>query len=286
MQKLAIVTDSTACLPQELVEKYDVLVVPLSLIIEGQVYQDGVDMTPSEVYELQRKRKVLPTTSAASPGEIIEVYRKASKKANAILHLSLSSKLSMEFDSARQAKEMAKEAIPGVEIEVLDTRTAAGAQGFLALAAAQVAASGGSLTQAIQAVEQLAPKVHLFVTVDTLHFLAKGGRVPKAAAWAGSLLSIKPILQVAEGEALPFERIRTKPKAIKRLLEIMEKRAGQKRVHVNLMHAGVPEEAEELKKQLLARFDCAELYITEFTPVMGVHTGPGLVGLAFYSEES
>ena len=286
MDKVAIVTESVACLPKDLAKKYGILVVPLPVIIGGQVYHDGVDITPGEVYELQRKRKVLPTTSAASPGEIIEVYRKASKKANAILHLSLSSKLSMEFDSARQAKEMAKEAIPGVEIEVLDTRTAAGAQGFLALAAAQVAASGGSLAQAIQAVEQLAPKVHLFVTVDTLHFLAKGGRVPKAAAWAGSLLSIKPILQVAEGEALPFERIRTKPKAIKRLLEIMEKRAGQKRVHVNLMHAGVPEEAEELKKQLLARFDCAELYVTEFTPVMGVHTGPGLVGLAFYSEES
>ena len=286
MDKVAIVTESVACLPKDLAKKYGVLVVPLPVIIGGQVYYDGVDITPGEVYELQRKRKVLPTTSAASPSEIIQVYRTASEKANAILHLSLSSKLSMAFDSARQAKEMAKEAIPGVEIEVLDTRTAAGAQGFLVLAAAQVAASGGSLTQAIQAVEQLAPKVHIFITVDTLHFLAKGGRVPKAAAWAGSLLSIKPILQVAEGEALPFERIRTKPKAIKRLLEIMEKRAGQKGVHVNLMHAGVPEEAEELKKQLLARFDCAELYVTEFTPVMGVHTGPGLVGLAFYSEES
>ena len=286
MDKVAIVTESVACLPKDLAKKYGVLVVPLPVIIGGQVYYDGVDITPGEVYELQRKRKVLPTTSAASPSEIIQVYRTASEKANAILHLSLSSKFSMTFDSARQAKEMAKEAIPGVEIEVLDTRTAAGAQGFLVLAAAQVAASGGSLTQAIQAVEQLAPKVHIFITVDTLHFLAKGGRVPKAAAWAGSLLSIKPILQVAEGEALPFERIRTKPKAIKRLLEIMEKRAGQKGVHVNLMHAGVPEEAEELKKQLLARFDCAELYVTEFTPVMGVHTGPGLVGLAFYSEES
>jgi DegV family protein with EDD domain len=126
----------------------------------------------------------------------------------------------------------------------------------------------------------------LFVTVDTLHFLAKGGRVPKAAAWAGSLLSIKPILQVTEGEAIPVERIRTKPKAVKRLLELMEERAGRKQLHVNLMHTGVPEEAEELKEQVLARFDCAELYVTEFTPVMGVHTGPGLVGLAFYSEDN
>ncbi len=120
--------------------------------------------------------------------------------------------------------------------------------------------------------------------MDTLHFLAKGGRVPKAADWASSLLSIKPIIQLTDGEAIPLEKIRTKPKAAKRLIELMEERAGKKQMHVNIMHAGVPEEAEDLKKQVLDRFECVELYITEFTPVMGVHTGPGLIGLAFYTS--
>lgn len=284
MGRVAVVTDSVACLPHELAEQYGILVVPLLVVVGDRVYQEGVDITPGEVYELQRRSAILPTTSAPSPGEILESYRKVSDKADAILHLTLSPKLSMAFDSAMQAKEMAKGELPGVVVEVFDTRTAAGAQGFLVMAAAKVAASGGDIPQIIEAVKQLAPKVHLFVTIDNLFFLAKGGRVPKVAAWASSVLSIKPIIELIEGEALVHARVRTKPRAVGRMLDLMEEKSGQKQIHVNLMHAGVPEEAEELKKQISDRFDCTELYISEFSPVMGAHTGPGLLGLAFYSD--
>lgn len=248
MEKVTIITDSSACLPPELVKKYEVLVVPLRIIIGGQVYRDGVDITPSEVYDLQRRSRTFPTTSAPSPGEFLEAYRAASEKSDTILNISISHKLSMVFDSATQAKEMAKEMIPGVKIEVLDARTAAGAHGFLVLAAARVIAAGGGLSEAVQQVEGLLPKVNLVATVDTLYFLHKGGRVPKAAALASSLLSIKPIIQLADGEAISLERIRAKPRAVKRLIEIMEERAGKKQMHVNIMHAGAPEEAEDLKK--------------------------------------
>ena len=285
MRKVSIITDSSACLPQEQITKYDISVVPLRLIIDGHVYRDGVDITPGEIYNLQRSSKILPTTSAPSPGEFLETYRTASEKSDAILSIAISHKLSMSFDSALQAKEIAREKLPKVKIEVLDARTAAGAHGFLVMAATRIIAAGGGLAEAIQEVERLFSKINLVVTVDTLYFLAKGGRVPRAAAWATSFLSIKPILEVAGGEAVLLERIRTKPRAVARLMEIMEERAGRKQLHVNLMHAGVPEEAEEFKNKVLARFDCAELYVTEFTPVMGVHTGPGLIGLAFYSEE-
>ncbi|MFA4835436.1 MAG: DegV family protein [Dehalococcoidia bacterium] len=282
---MTIITDSSSCLPKELIEKYGVFVVPMRLIIEGQVYRDGVDITPGEVYNLQRSSRILPTTSAPSPGEFLEAYRAASEKSDTLLSIAISHKLSMVFEAAIQAKEMARETIPGVEIEVFDAQTAAGAHGLLVLAAARVIDSGGNLAEAVREIERLLPRLNIVVTLDTLYFLAKGGRVPKAAAWASSLLSIKPILQITDGEAIPLERIRTKPKAIKRLLEIMEERAGKRRMHVNIMHAGVLEEAEVLKQQVLDRFECAELYVTEFTPVMGVHTGPGLIGLAFYSEE-
>jgi len=285
MGKVTIITDSSSCLPKELIEKYGVFVVPMRLIIEGQVYRDGVDITPGEVYNLQRSSRILPTTSAPSPGEFLEAYRAASEKSDTLLSIAISHKLSMVFEAAIQAKEMARETIPGVEIEVFDAQTAAGAHGLLVLAAARVIDSGGNLAEAVREIERLLPRLNIVVTLDTLYFLAKGGRVPKAAAWASSLLSIKPILQITDGEAIPLERIRTKPKAIKRLLEIMEERAGKRRMHVNIMHAGVLEEAEVLKQQVLDRFECAELYVTEFTPVMGVHTGPGLIGLAFYSEE-
>lgn len=284
MGKVAIITDSSACLPQEMVEKYGILVVPMRLIIQGQVYRDGVDITPGKVYNLQRSSRVLPTTSAPSPGEFLEAYCTAGKRSDAILSIAISHKLSMVFEAAVQAKEMAKDAMPGVEIEVIDAQTAAGAQGLLVLAAARVAASGGGLPEVMREIERISPRINIFAAVDTLYFLAKGGRVPKAAAWASSLLSIKPILQVADGEGAPLEKIRTRSKAINRMVEIMEERAGRQRMHINIMHADALEEAEKLKKQVLARFECVELCITEFTPVMGVHTGPGLVGLAFYSE--
>ncbi|MBM3133514.1 MAG: DegV family protein [Chloroflexi bacterium] len=285
MGNVAVITDSLACLPRELAEKHGIFVVPSSVIIGDRVYLDGVDITPSTVYELQRRTKILPTTSAASPGELVKIYRAAGEKASAILHVCITRSLTMAYDSAVKAKEIALAEMPGVQIEVLDTGTAAGAQGFLAIAAAKVAAGGGSLPEAIAEVERLIPRVHLYVTVDTLYFLAKGGRVPKVAAWASSLLSIKPILQISRGEATPVERVRTKPRAMNRLLEIMRQKVGTKRVHVNLVHAGVPDEAEDFKKKVLARFDCVELYISEFSPVMGAHTGPGLLGFAFYCDE-
>lgn len=285
MANVAVVTDSLACLPRELAEKHGIFVVPSSVIIGDRVYLDGVDITPSTVYELQRRTKILPTTSAASPGELLKIYRAAGEKASAILYVCITRSLTMAYDSAMRAKEIAKTEMPHVQIEVLDTGTAAGAQGFLAIAAARVAQTGGTLPDAIAEVERLIPRVHLYVAVDTLYFLAKGGRVPKVAAWASSLLSIKPILQISGGEATPVERVRTKPRAMNRLLEIMRQKVGTKPVHVNLVHAGVPDEAEEFKKQVLAKFDCVELYISEFSPVMGAHTGPGLLGFAFYCDE-
>ncbi len=285
MPKVAIVTDSLASVPKEQVEKLDIFIVPSSVTIGDRVYHDGIDITPSEVYNLQRKSRVIPTTSAASPGEFLNTYTAAAKKADSILHVCITPSLTMTYDAATRAKEMAKESLPNTRIEIFDTGTAAGAQGFLAMEAARVAKSGGDISDAIDAIQKLIPRVHLYVTVDTLYFLAKGGRVPRVAAWAASLLSIKPILQISNGQATPVERVRTKPRAMNRLLQIMREQTGQKPVHVNLMHAGVPDEAEELKQKITRQFDCAELYITEFSPVMGAHTGPGLVGFAFYSDE-
>ncbi len=285
MDKVAIVTDSLACVPKDQAEELGIFVVPSSVTIKDRVYHDGIDISPSEVYDLQRKSKVLPTTSAASPGEFLNIYTSAAEKADSILHVCITPKLTMTYDAATRAKEMARESLPNTRIEILDTSTAAGAQGFLAMAAARVAIAGGDIAEVTDAVRKLIPRIQLYVTVDTLYFLSKGGRVPKVAAWATSLLSIKPILQISNGQATPVERVRTKPRAMNRLIQIMREKVGQKPVHVNLMHAGVPDEAEELKKKISDQFDCAELYITEFSPVMGAHTGPGLIGFAFYNDE-
>ncbi len=285
-QKVAIVTDTTACIPREMVEKYGIGVVPVDFVFEDKVYQDGIDMSPGEFYKRLRRAKKLPITSGSLPTPFLEAYRKASQKAANILCITAPAKLSGMFNSAQLAMKMAKEALPNVVIELLDCTTAAAGQGLVVLAAARAAASGKDLTEVVTTVRSVMQRVSLFATLDTLHYLVKGGRVPKAAGLASSLLQIKPIFTVNGGDAFPVVNARTTSGAIKRILKLM----GQKVVkgqplHVAVMHADVIDRAVALSREISARFDCTELFITEFTPVMGVHTGPGVIGVAFYSGD-
>lgn len=286
MNKVAIVTDSVACLPREQVEKYGIEVVPVQVIFGDKAYRDGVDISPAEFYSRFRQVEKLPTTAAAVPGSFLEAYSKASRRATTILCITLSAKLSGMFDAARLAMEMAKEALPGVEIEVLDCRTAAVAEGLVVLAAARTAASGGSLTEVVETTRSVMQRVHFLTVLDTLKYLVKGGRVPKVAALTGSLLQIKPILTITEGEVRSLANARTNAGAMKRILKLMDERVikGQP-LYAAVMHADVLDRAIALRDQISSQFDCAELFITEFTPVMGAHTGPGVVGVAFYSGD-
>jgi DegV family protein with EDD domain len=285
MSKVAVVTDSVACLPKELVDKYSITIVPISLIINGHVYKDGVDITPTEVYQLVATNKSTPTTSSPTPGDFIQVYRELSNSVDGIVCVTICSDISMMFNSAIEAKSLAQEGKLPVSINVVDSRTAGGAQGFVALAAAKAAASGKDLAEATKAAELMIPRVNMMAVLDTLYYLARAGRIPRIAAWAGSMLKINPILTFAYDGIGLLERARTKPKAVNRLVEIMEERTRGKPVHVNIMHANVAEEAERLKERVESRFKCVELHITDFAPTMGVQAGPGTLALAFYSEE-
>jgi DegV family protein with EDD domain len=193
--------------------------------------------------------------------------------------------LTMASQSAMQAKEMAKEELPNTSIEVIDCRSAAGALGLVTLAAARAAAAGQSLEEVIKVTKAMIPKVHMIGLVDTLVYLARGGRIPKFAAWAGDILKIKPILTLSQGRPAPLSAARTKSRGLERLLEIMQHRTGANSpIHVIVLHANVLEEAEGLKQRIISEFNCAEIYVKDFTPVMGVHTGPGLLGVAFYAD--
>jgi DegV family protein with EDD domain len=267
------------------VEEYGIKIVPINIIFEDKVYRDEVDITPSEVYRLLKQTDRLPTTSAPSPSAYLEAYSELSQSAESILCLSLPPELTMVLQSATLAKEMAKEELPDTPIEVVDCRTAAGAQGLIALAAARVAAAGKGLDEVIQVVQDMIPRVHMIAMMDTLVYLAKGGRIPMAAAWAGSLLKVKPFVSVSQGRVRLVTAVRTKRRGVERLLEIMQQRMGSNsHLHVIVMHADVLEDAEALKQRITSEFDCAEIYVKDFTPVMGIHTGPGLLGLAFYAE--
>jgi DegV family protein with EDD domain len=286
MKKVAVVTDTTACIPQEQVTRYDIEIVPVQLIFEDRAYRDGIDMSPTEFYALLRQANKLPTTSASSPDPYLEAYRKASQRAESILCLTEPSNFSAMFNSALVAKEMAKTALSNVVIEVVDCATAAAGQGLVALAAARVAASGKNLDEVMAKAQDIMHRVNLFATLDTLHYLVKGGRVPQAAALVNSLLKIKPIFTLNHAEAHTVALPRTIPSAIKRMTKLMEKKVVTgRRLHVAVMHADVLDKAVALRNRIAAHFDCAELFITEFTPVMGAHTGPGLLGIAFYGED-
>ena len=284
--KVAIVTDTTACIPREQVEEYGIEVVPIEFIFGDKVYRDGIDMTPAEFYTRLRQAEKLPTTSGSSPSPFLEAYRKASQRADSILCITLAANLSGMFNAAQLARTMAKDALPNVVIEIIDCRTAAAAQGLIVLAAAKAAAQGKNLTEVIEIARSVMQRVNLFASLDTLYYLVKGGRVPKAAALASSLLKIKPVFTINSGDAKPVTNPRTTQGAIKRIIKIMGKKVAKGQpLHVAVVHADALSEAETLANLISAQFDCAELFLTEFTPVMGVHTGPGLIGVAFYSGD-
>jgi len=286
MKKIAIVADSTCCLPPELVQKYNIRLVPLYIVYKGKSYRDGVNITPGEVYKIMRRRKELPTTSTASAGDFLETYREASRKADSVLCITLTGVQSKTAEAARVAKEQAIEVLPETTIEVLDSRAVAGALGFVVLEAARAADRGADLAQVGNVARTMMGKVCLLAMVDTLYFLAKTGRIARAAHWAGSLLDMKPVLEhiPAIGETMPVARPRTRKKAVELMLKLMAERVGNNTAHVIVHHADELEDGEKLKAEIGKRFRCAELYLTEFTPAMGIHAGPGVLAISFYAD--
>jgi DegV family protein with EDD domain len=287
MRKVGIITDSTACIPEELVAKYDICIVPLMIIFEGKSYRDGIDMSPSEVYRIMRQRENLPTTSTPSAGDFLDAYRRLSEQVESVLCITLTSQQSKIYDTALVAKEMAKETLTNTAIEVLDSRSVGGALGLIVLEAARAASQGADMAQVAEVARGMMPRVHFIAMLDTLFYLARTGRTGRAAAWAGSLLKIKPILEhtTSTGVTMPVARPRTKTKAVKQLMEIMAERVGDSPVHVIAHHADELEDGEKLKAEIASRFNCVELYLTEFTPGMGVHAGPGVLAITFYTDE-
>lgn len=265
-------------------EQYRIGIVPIMLLVQGKVYRDGVDMTPSEAYELFLQDPESFNTSPSSPGHYLEAYHEASKQAKNILCITLSSRLSTGYDMASVAKEQAKTELPETSIEVLDSQNVTVAEGFIALAAARASAEGKSFTEVIRVAEEIKDRVSFLIVVDTIRYVYRTGRIPKVAANIGSMLNIRPILTRSSGLVRFIGVARSRKQGINRILQVMRKKVGQSPVHVAVMHAYVPDEAEKLKERIASEFNCAELFITEFTPVMGYATGTGTLGFAFYKE--
>jgi len=284
-KKVAIIADSIACLTREHVDQYGIVIAPIPLSFNGKIYRDWVDITPDEAYEIFLQDPGSFKTAGASPGIFIEAYREASKQAKNILCITLSAKLSGARDAAQQAREDIKEELPQTTIEVLDSETVTAAEGFVALAAARAAEAGKSLAEVVKTAEEIRDKVTFLAFLDTIRHIYRTGRIPRIAALAGSVLNIKPVLTVSSGLVRFIGAARSREGGIGRMLKIMRDRVGQSPVHVAVMHAYALEEAQKIKERVAAEFNCVELWITGFSPVMGYATGTGTLGIAFYKED-
>ena len=282
---VAVVVDSSSCLPDELVRKWGIIVVAHELIIDGRAFRDGVDINPREFYHRLKEDQMAPTTAAPRPQQFLEAFIAGSRVATDVLCLTLSANFSATYHFARAAVPLANGALSNTRVEVIDSRAAAGASGLIALAAARHAAASHPLEQVIDQVNALIPRVNLIAFLDTLYYLSRSGKVGKVQSWTGSLLGIKPITELKLGQARMLEKPRSRSKAIDRLVAIMRQRVGEALVHVNVMEANAPTEAQALLRRIETEFNCCERFISQFTPVMGAHTGPGLLGLAFYVNE-
>ncbi|MGC8787322.1 MAG: DegV family protein [Anaerolineae bacterium] len=281
MKKIAVVTDSGACVPADLVRKYHIHVVPFQLVWDGKSYRDGIDITPSEFYQRLRKSTSLPTTSQPALGEFAALYARLGQEAEGIVSIHASGELSATLHTAQLAAEQASP----VPVRVIDSRVGAAAEGFVVLAAARAAAAGSNLEEVAAAAKATIPRVGLFATLETLEYLHRGGRIGEAAALLGSKLHVHPILYLSDGRVKVAGVTHSRRKAMERILDLMADWVGEHPLCISVFHADALQEVEWVEAKVRSRFDCNEYYLTELTPVMGAHTGPGVIGLAFCARE-
>ena len=272
-----IVTDSTCDLPAVLAEKRGVTVVPAILIFDDQEYKDGIDMGPDEFYSRLLSSPKLPTTANPPPGDFRQAWQPLLDTGHDILSIHLSEKFSGTLSSARQARmEMDTD-----RIAVIDSAMASAGLGLLALAAARKAGEGASLDEVREYVEEAKARTHCYFLLDTLEYLHKGGRIGAASAFLGSLLKVKPILMIKNGEAHPASRARTRSQGLQKLVETLRGLAPAEGVCV--VHSTAPEDAETVRGQLQDLAPGGDVVMARFGPVVGVYLGPGVVGVGLIS---
>jgi DegV family protein with EDD domain len=278
MSKVAIVTDSTACIPVEYLRQFPIAVVPLNLIFGSQIYMDGVDITPNEFYKKLADSKINPTTSQPSPEAFAREFNRFLQDGYDVISILISSRLSGTFDSATQAKNQLK----NPKIEVIDSKSAAMALGFQILCVARAAAAGATLKECKNLAEKATSTTNALFTVANLEYLRRGGRIGGAAAFLGTALDLKPVLELQDGRVEAVTRVRTFSKALDQMIANFAKQVENKKpLRIVTLHANALAEAVNLHTRLKEKFDPAESFVSEISPVLGTHTGPGTVGIAY-----
>jgi DegV family protein with EDD domain len=275
--RVAVVTDSTAYLPDEVVQEYDVTIVPLQVVIGGITSAEGIDVSPADIAKALRDRGKQVTTSRPSPVALVNAYRSAlDAGAAGVVSVHLSARLSGTYDAAVTAAKQ----VDDDRIAVVDSRGAAMGLGFAVLAAAEAAAAGGDLARVSDAATEAQRRTTTLFYVDTLEHLRRGGRIGAAAALLGTALSVKPILHMADGEVVLKEKVRTASRAIARLEQLAVEAAGDGDVDVAVQHLDAADRADALRKRLESALPrCRRFVFSEVGAAVGAHVGPGLLGV-------
>jgi DegV family protein with EDD domain len=270
-----IVTDSTADLTKEQQQAAGITVVPLNVHFGDEVFRDHVDLTTDEFFRRLKASPQLPRTSQPAVGVFEEVYRSLRQNGDEIVSVHLSGKVSGTYNSAL----MASKGVDETAIEVVDSLSTSMALGFMALEGAKLARAGKDRATIAEHLRALVPKARVICVVDTLTYLERGGRIGKARALLGSLLNVKPILQLKEGEVVPIGRARGRPQALTRLVELLERDGHVTQLAV--MHGAAPADADHLRERVAANYPGLDILLTEIGAVLGTHTGPGVIGFTY-----
>jgi len=278
---IAIVTDSTADLPPQIVQELGITVVPVYLRFGEESYRDGVDMSHDEFYRRLSEDPVHPTTSQPTPSDFADIYSKLSRHAEEIVSIHLSSKVSGTYNSALQGRELAEVRCP---IEVVDSVSVSMGLGLITMTAARLAAAGEDLRRVMEEIREAIPRIHTLGVFDTLKYLLLGGRISKARALVGSLLSVKPLITMREGELVQAGLARTRSKGIDRLFDLVKNALNIQELAI--VHSTTPDEAASLKERIASIFDRKWIHVSRLGPALGVHGGPGTLILALRDKIS
>jgi len=273
---IKVVTDSSADLPEPIVQELGITVVPLYLRFGEEVFRDRVDIGEDEFYERLLHDPIHPSTIQPTPQDFADVYQKVAKEADGIVSIHISSKLSGTYAAALQGKEMVEKGCP---IEVVDSRSVTMGLGLMSISAATVAKAGGGLREVLAEARPPIPNIHLLGLLDTLKYLLLGGRIGKAKALLGSILNVKPILKLQDGEVVPAGQVRTRSKGIDRLVDFVKSAAYIEDLAV--VYNTTPDEAQSLVERLGSVFTKDKIRLARVGPMLGVHFGPGALVVAF-----
>ena len=282
MGRIGFITDSTAGLPVDQVQKFGVEVIPLQVIFGKDTFRDGIDLSQDEFFERLRAAKTLPTTSQPTTGDIEAAYSKliADPNVDSIIGVHISSVLSGTYSAAMQAAERLG-ANSGKKISIVDSYTVYMCEGLMVINGARAAEAGTSHDEIVALIEAMKPRSQLLVIIDTLEYLARGGRIGGAQKLLGNLLNVKPILYIKDGRVEPLERVRTRRKAMERAVELAAEFAKGRPCQIAVGHAQAPEDAQTLSRMVHEKMNVAEEFHSDLGPVISSHTGPGVLGFVY-----